>query len=87
MRPENNRPAGNTVSNAVKRLCCELYAALCATTVKTCVLYIAGLLLLAFLFALMGMISSRQGSQWSEFFFNMQEFLLLEYLTVTTSMF
>jgi hypothetical protein len=54
--------------NAVKRLCCGLYAAVCATTVKTCVLYIAGLLLLALLFALMGMISSRQGSQWSECF-------------------
>ncbi len=69
MPPGNNRPAGNTVSNVVKRLCCGLYAAVCATTVKTCVLYIAGLLLLALLFVLMGMISSRQGSHWSGFFF------------------
>jgi hypothetical protein len=70
--------------HAVKRLCCELYAAVCATTVRTCVLYIAGLLLLALLFALMGMISSRQGHIGPNFAFNMQGFLLLEYLTVAS---
>jgi hypothetical protein len=72
--------------NAVKRLCCELYAAVCATTVKTCVLYIAGLLLLALLFALMGIISSRQGSHWSECFFSYAGILAsgIPYLTITS---